>query len=144
MLRIVVTVLLIVAWHFPTTFFVPQDAPNDRGWLIWPFGKASTPLFDGLQGFIAPATPTAVTSPTVAMIAAGIASLAFIVAIASLWGIVIPAGWWQPAAIVGSVSSIVLFTIYLSPLAIVPLVADVAVLWGVLIASWTPQTLAGS
>ena len=38
MTRIVVTILLIVAWHFPTTFFVPQEAPNDHGWLIWPFG----------------------------------------------------------------------------------------------------------
>jgi hypothetical protein len=144
MLRIVVTILLLVAWHFPTTFFVPQDGPNDHGWLIWPFGKASTPVVDGLQGFIAPSTPTAVTSPTLAMVAAGISSLAFIIAIASLWGIVIPSDWWRPAAVIGSVGSIVLFVIYLSPLSIIPLVADVAVLWGVLIASWTPQTLTGS
>lgn len=143
MLRIVVTVLLIVAWHFPTTFFVPQDAPNDRGWLIWPFGKASSPVFDGLQGLIAPSTPTAVTSPTLAMVAAGISSLAFIIAIASLWGIVVPSAWLQPAAVVGSVASIVLFLIYLSPLSIIPLAADIAVLWGVLIASWTPQELVG-
>ena len=39
-------------------------------------------------------------------------------------------------------TSIVLFTIYLSPLSIVPMVADLAVLWGVLVASWTPQALA--
>ncbi len=35
----------------------------------------------------------------------------------------------------------VLFLLYLSPLSIIPLVADLVVLWGVLIASWTPQTL---
>ena len=27
MLRIAATVLLIVAWHFPTTFFVPAGSP---------------------------------------------------------------------------------------------------------------------
>jgi hypothetical protein len=142
MLRIVVTIVLIVAWHFPTTFFVPQDAPSDRGWLIWPFGKASTPVWDGLQGTIAPASLVTVTSPTLAMAAAGIASLAFVVAIASLWGFVIPGEWWRPAAVIGSVSSIALFVIYLSPLSIVPLIADAAVLWGVLVANWTPQSLA--
>jgi hypothetical protein len=142
MLRIVVTILLIVAWHFPTTFFVPQDAPNDRGWLIWPFGRASTPVWDGLQGSVAPSSLMTVTSPTLAMALAGIASLAFILAIASLWGIVVPSVWLQPAAVIGSVSSIALFLIYLSPLSIVPLIGDAAVLWGVLVSSWTPESLA--
>jgi hypothetical protein len=144
MVRVAITILLMVAWHFPTTFFVPQDAPNEHGWLIWPFGKASAPVFDGLQGLIAPSTPSAVTSPTLAMVAAGISSLAFVIAIASLWGIVIPTGWWQPAAIIGAVSSIVLFVIYLSPLSLIPLAADLAVLWGVFIAGWTPQSLTGA
>ena len=73
MIRIAVTILLIVAWHFPTTFFVPQDIPNERGWLIWPFGRASAPVFDGLQGTIAPASPAALGSPTLVMVAAGLA-----------------------------------------------------------------------
>lgn len=144
MLRIVVTILLMVAWHFPTTFFVPQAEPNDHGWLIWPFGRASTPVLDGLTGAIAPSTPTAVTSPTLALAAAGIASLAFIVAIAGLWGIVVPNAWWPPAAVLGAVSSIVLFTIYLSPLSIIPLIADALVLWGVLVSGWTSESLAGA
>lgn len=144
MLRIAVTILLIVAWHFPTTFFVPQDAPTQRGWLIWPFGKSSTPVFDGLQGPIAPSSLATVVSPTLAMVLAGMASLAFMVAIASLWGVVIPSEWFRPAAIVGAISGIALFVIYLSPLAILPVLAEVAVLWGVLVASWTPQSITGS
>ena len=86
MIRIAVTILLIVAWHFPTTFFVPQDVPNERGWLIWPFGRASAPVFDGLQGTIAPASPAAVGSLTLVTVAAGLASIAFIVAIAGSVG----------------------------------------------------------
>jgi hypothetical protein len=144
MIRIAVTILLIVAWHFPTTFFVPQDAPHERGWLIWPFGRASTPVFDGLQGAIAPASPATVGSPTLAMVAAGLASIAFVVAIASLWGIVFPSTWMAPAAVIGAVSSMALFLVYISPLSIIPIVADLVVLWGVFVADWTPQTLGGS
>jgi hypothetical protein len=144
MLRIVVTVLLMVAWHFPTTFFAPATDPNEHGWLIWPFGRATPPAFDGLAGAIAPSTPTALGSPTVAMAAAGIASLAFIVAIAGLWGIVIPADWWRPAAIVGAVASMVLFSIYLSPLSVIPMLVDAAVLWGVIVSGWTTESLTGS
>ena len=141
MTRIVVTILLIVAWHFPTTYFVPQDPPNDHGWFLWPFGKASTAVVHAFEGVLAPSSPATLSAPTLAMAAAGLASLAFVIAIASLWGIVIPADWWRPAAVVGAVSSMVLFLLYLSPLSIIPLVADLVVLWGVLIASWTPQTL---
>ena len=72
------------------------------------------------------------------------ASLTFIVAIAGLWGIVIPTDWWRPAAIVGAVSSIVLFAIYLSPLSVIPIVADAAVLWAVLVSGWTTESLTGS
>src|SRR5690242_1378722 len=128
MTRIVVTILLMVAWHFPTTFFAPATAPNEHGWLVWPFGRASSPAFEGLTGAIAPSTPAALGSPTIAMAAAGLASLALIVAIAGLWGIVIPADWWRPAAIVGALSSMVLFSIYLSPLSVIPMLVDAAVL----------------
>jgi hypothetical protein len=144
MLRIVVTILLIVAWHFPTTFFAPATEPNERGWLIWPFGRASTPAFDGLTGVIAPSAPSAIASPTIAMAAAGLASLAFIVAIAGLWGIVIPSDWWRPTAVVGALSSMVLFSIYVSPFSIIPIAIDAAVLWGVLVSGWTTESLAGS
>ena len=144
MLRIVVTVLLMAAWHFPTTFFAPATEPNERGWLMWPFGRATTPAFEGLTGAIAPSAPTAIGSPTIAMAAAGIASLALVIAIAGLWGIVIPADWWRPAAIVGALASMVLFSIYLSPMSIVPMLLDAAVLWGVIVSGWTTESLAGS
>ena len=50
----------------------------------------------------------------------------------------------QPAAVIGAVSSMALFLIYLSPLSIVPVVADLVVLWGVFVAEWTPQAISGS
>src|SRR5512143_1591045 len=94
MLRIAATLLLLVAWHFPTTFFVPAGSPYEKGWVVWPFGQQTRPAFDALSGVLAPSVPTATGTPTVAMIAAGAASLSSIVAIAALWGIVVPVGWW--------------------------------------------------
>jgi len=142
MTRILVTILLMAAWHFPTTFFVPQDPPNDRGWLIWPFGKATEPALDAFQGVIAPSTPAVVTSLSLAMVLAGIASVAFVVAIAALWGLVIPTSWMVPAALTGAVASATLFLIYLSPLSVVPLLLDATVVYGIAVLGWTQATLA--
>ena len=121
---------------------MPQDVPNETrlGWSGHSVG-ASTPVFGGLQGTIAPASPAAVGSLTLVTVAAGLASIAFIVAIAALWGIVVPSTWMPLAAVIGAVSSTTLFLIYLSPLSIVPLLANLAVLWGVFVADWTSQSL---
>jgi hypothetical protein len=147
MFRIVITLLLVAAWHFPTTFFVPggTGTPQAAGSIIWPFGRATGPVLAGLPGFVAPSSlQTVVASPSIALAAAGISSLAFLVALFSLWGVVIPADWWRPAAIIGSVASIVLFAIYLGPWAIVPMVIHAAVLWGVFVQGWTQTTIVGS
>ena len=144
MLRIAATVLIFVAWHFPTTFFVPAGAPTERGWIVWPFGQQTHPAFDAFTGVVAPTVPTATSSPTVAMVAAGIASLSFIIAAAALWGIVVPAAWWQPTLVIGASCSLVLFLVYLSPLALIPLVVDLIVLWGVLSQGWSTTTFVGA
>ena len=146
-IKIAITILLMLAWHFPTTFFVPGGTgqpTSDAGSLIWPFGRASSPVLAGVPTFVAPGSMTSFTSPSVAMAAAGIASLAFLLALFSLWGVVIPAEWWRPAAIVGSVASIVLFLIYLGPWAIIPIAIDLVVLWGVFIQGWTQSTFTAS
>ena len=144
MLRIVITILLMAAWHFPTTFFAPSGPPHVSGWVAWPFGKETGPVLDGLTGVLAPSNPTVFGTPTLALVAAGISSLAFVVAIAALWGIVIPADWFRPAAIAGAVASAILFLLYLGPWAIVPLALDAVILWGVLLQDWTPASLAGA
>jgi hypothetical protein len=73
---------------------------------------------------IAPSALPASGSPTIAFVAAGLASVAFLVAIAGLWGFVVPPGWWQPMVLFAAAASAILFTIYFSPLAILPLVVD--------------------
>jgi hypothetical protein len=144
MVRIGLTLLLIAAWHFPTTFFAPSGAPNERGWVIWPFGQQSRPVLDGLVGMFAPSTlPATNGTPTLALVAASVASLAFLVALAAVWGIVVPSSWWPVAAMIGATASVLLFAIYLSPLALIPLLADAVLVWGIATQGWARSTLAG-
>lgn len=124
LLKIGVTALLIIGWHFPTTFFVPGGPPYEKGWIIWPFGQQSKPALDAVPGVLAPVALPATGTPTLALAAAGLASLASLVAIAGVWGFVVPPVWWQPMVIVGAAASAVLFAIYFSPLAILPLIVD--------------------
>jgi len=144
MSRVAASLLIFVAWHFPTTFFAPAGAPNESGWLVWPFGQQTHPAFNGLTGILAPSVPTATSSPTVALVAAGLASLSFIVAAAALWGLVVPVAWWQPALVLGASCSLVLFLVYMSPFALIPLVVDLILLWGVLSQGWSVATFAGA
>jgi hypothetical protein len=132
LLKIGITALLIIGWHFPTTFFLPGGPPYEKGWLIWPFGRQTQPAIDALPGVIAPSALPATGTPTIALIAAGLASLAFLFAIAGVWGFVVPPTWWQPMVLFAAAASAVLFTIYFSPLAIVPLLVDALAVWLVL------------
>jgi hypothetical protein len=129
LLKIGITALLIIGWHFPTTFFLPGGPPYEKGWLIWPFGRQTQPAIDALPGVIAPSALPATGTPTIALVAAGLASLAFLVAIAGVWGFVVPPTWWQPMVLFAAAASAVLFTIYFSPLAIVPLLVDALAVW---------------
>ena len=144
MLRIAATLLVFLAWHAPTTFFVPAGPPNEKGWIVWPFGQQTRPAFDALTGVLAPAVPTATGTPTVALVAAGIASLSFIVAGLALWGFLVPASWWTPALVAGAVCSVVLFVIYLSPVALIPLLVDAVILWGALAQGWSVSSFVGA
>lgn len=144
MLRIAATLLVFLAWHGPTTFFVPSGPPHEDGWVFWPFGQQSRPVIDAFVGVLAPDKVTATGQPTVALVAAGFASLAFIGAGLALWGLLVPSAWWTPALVVGAVSSIVLFAIYLSPLAVIPFVVDALILWGVVAQGWSIAGFAGA
>jgi hypothetical protein len=74
---------------------------------------------------------------------AGIAGLCFIAAAFSLFEIVVPAGWFTALAIIGGGASIALFGLYLSPLSILPVIIDLALLWGVFAQHWTVAELVG-
>ena len=45
--------MLIIGWHFPTTFFVPGGTPHERRWLIWPFGRRTPLVVDAIAVWLA-------------------------------------------------------------------------------------------
>jgi hypothetical protein len=132
--------LLFLAWHFATTFFVPATGHQGRGTIVWPFGQSSRPALDSIRA-LAPGVPPGSWPMTVALVLAGSASLAFLAALASLFGVILPSATWAPAVVLGASASGALFLLYLSRWALVPLVVDAVLLWGIVAAGWETPTL---
>jgi hypothetical protein len=134
--------LLFLGWHFATTFFVPAGAPRARGSVIWPFGQESQPPLSAIRGVLAPRTVPSEGAPTVALVLAATASIGFLVALAALFGVIVPLDWWGPAVVVAAAASGVLFVMYLGPWSLLPLLVDSLLLWGVLVRGWSGQAMA--
>jgi hypothetical protein len=142
MTRWLVAGLLFLGWHFATTFFVPAGGPQARGWVIWPFGRESRPLLSESRGVVAPHTVPGGPTPTLALILAAIASIGFLVALGALFGVVVPLEWWRPTVVLASAGSGVLFLLYLGPWALIPLLVDAVLVWGVLVRGWSVEGMA--
>ena len=130
--------LIFLGWHFATTFFVPADSGRARGSLIWPFGRDTRPRIE--LSALAPRVPPGQPGPTVALVLALISSVGFLGALAALFG-VLPQDWWAPLVTAGATGSVGLFVIYLNWAAVVPLVVDATLLWGVVVAGWNAASL---
>jgi hypothetical protein len=142
MTRWLAAALLFLGWHFATTFFVPAGRPQARGWVIWPFGRESRPVLSALRGVLAPRTVPGEPVPTLALILAAMASIGFLVALGALFGVVVPLEWWSPAVVLASAASGVLFLMYLGPWALIPLLVDAVLVWGVLLRGWSVEGMA--
>jgi hypothetical protein len=124
-MNIVVAVLLALAAHFSLTSLAP--APAGKGTVIWPFAADSLPLLpvfghpkDGL---------TAILSV--------IAGLAFIAAaVFVVTGRLLQPGWVVPLVLVAAAASIVLYLGYFSPRALLPLLLNAVLIWGVVSQGW--------
>ena len=133
MLRLVVAVLIVAGVSFALTLLLPADDANP----IWPFAKDSRPLVRALG----PDRLPPAGGMTLALVLAGVAVVAFVLALLSLFGIVVASGWWVPLVFAGSGASVLLFLLYLSPFALLPLAVDVILAAGIIVARWTPDSL---
>jgi hypothetical protein len=134
--------LLFLGWHFATTFFMPAGTPRAEGWVVWPFGRDTRPALGRWQGILTPKVIPADPGPTAALALAGIASVGFLIGLAALFGILVPTDWWSAAVLIASLASGGLFLLYLGRWAIVPLLVDAVLLWGVLLRDWSVDGLA--
>ena len=131
-MRYVVAILLLLGAHFSLTAFVPGAAGKARFYWLWAADSKPALAFLGgsLKGVLTP-------------LFAAVAGAAFLCAFLSLFGWLVPAGWWTPLVLAGSLSSALLFLMYLGPMAILPLLVDMALLVGVLVLRWTVAGLRG-
>lgn len=130
---VLVIVLLLLGIHFAGTAFVP----GAKALVYWPFGENSRPLLAGIGGL--PKQGGSVLTPLLA----GVAVLAYLAALLSLFGWLVPAGWWRPLVIAGAAASAVLHLLYFSPVMILPLGLDAVLLVGVLVLNWSVAGLRG-
>jgi hypothetical protein len=134
-MRIVVLCLLLLSAHFSLTAFAPAQA--GKAWVLWPFAADSQSALRIIGGL--PAQSGSVWVPLLA----GVAGLAFLAAAAGLFNIVVPANWWMPLIVGGATASVLLYALFFGPNAMLPLLLDAVLLWGVLAQHWTVAGLRG-
>ena len=135
-MRYIILTLLLLAAHFSLTPFAPAQV--GQAWIGWPFAADSNPVLSFVGGL--PQQTGSVLTPLLA----GVAGLGFIVAACALFGVGIPTAWW-PTLVVGStIASTLLYLLYLSPLALLPIGIDLLLLWGVWAQHWTATGLSGT
>lgn len=123
-MKAAVLIVLVLAAHFSLTPFAPAKA--GEGKFYWPFAADSRSWLPFVGGL--PAQSGSIITPFLA----GIAGLAFLAAAASVLGWLVPAAWFRPLVIAAVAASVLLYVLYVGPLAIVPLALDALILWALL------------
>lgn len=124
-MRWIVVLLLLFAAHINLTALVPAAAGQAPppwwvgGRLVWPFELDTHTLLPA-GGLLDTLTPVL-----------GIASAVFfLLAAGALLHWVVPAQWFAALVVAGAASSLVLQVVWISPWAVLPLVLDGLLLWG--------------
>ncbi len=129
---ILIALLLLFGAHFALTANVP--APAGRGWVFWPFATDSQAVL-GLTG-------VGVSQAT--RLLSVIAGVCFLLALLAMFGLVVPAEWWGVLVGIAAAASLILYSLYLSPRAILPILIDAFLLWGILVPHWSVASLHGA
>lgn len=130
-MRWLVVVFLVLGAHFSLTAIAPGEA--GKALFYWPFAKDSQPTI----GVFGSATKM------IAQVLSIIAGLCLLASAAALIGWLVPAAWWTWLVVIGSVSSGLLFLLYIGPNAILPLAIDLVLLLGIFLWHWTVASLRG-
>ena len=136
MVRIIVVILLLLGAQFSATLFSP--AQRGKAWILWPFAADSKSIL-GFSGGIPKQSNKALTP--VLIILAGLSTLGFLAAIASLFGFLVPISWWAFLVPAAAILSMILHIIYIGPLAIAPILVDLALSYGMFFLHWTAASL---
>jgi hypothetical protein len=115
-------------------FCLPLFFPAKKAWIAWPYGKNTKSWLPFIQRLPASCASMGAASPAILPLLGAVVGL--------FWNSIMPTIW--PALVVcGAVVSALLYILYFNRYAILPLIVDAALLWGILGAGWTNWTLNG-
>lgn len=123
---IVMLLLVLLAAQVNLSWLVPLKSGQAQppwwvgGRLLWPFAEQTRTL-----------VPQAGLGTLLSLILATGSALCFLLAAAALLRWWVPAAWFTPLIVVGSIASIALHVIYINVWSIFPLLVDAALLWAV-------------
>jgi len=129
-MRWLVIITVLLGAHFALTAI----APGEKALFYWPFTKDSRPALN----FLGSATKS------LTQVISVIAGLCFLASAAALFGWLIPASWWTVLVMVGAVASAILYVLYFSSNALIPLAINAFLLYGIFVLHWTVAGLRGS
>jgi hypothetical protein len=131
--RLAAAIALVVAAHFAMGY-VNSSAGGSGGALIFPFATdaPSRWAFGSLDS-----GPLVLLIPLMIGLA-GVAVLAFFLALLATVGLWVPANLWRPLVIVGVACSVTLLVLHPSVWVALPLVLNAGLAWVALTSTWTP------
>ena len=124
---------LFLAAHGPIhASFLSPAPPRTAAGPEWPFELTRSWLVTGLQldpAFVRPAGIGLAVASAVLLLLAGMSTVGWLV----------PAEWWSGLAVAGAAASLVTLLLFFHPWLVLGVVIDLAVLWLVIGAGWTPD-----
>jgi hypothetical protein len=117
--------------HLMFVFPAPEPAVAAAGGPAWPFDMGRSWLIGGVGLDAALVRVVGVALMAIVMLGFSLAALATI-------GVLVPAGWW-PGLVAGSaVASMILLTLFFSPVLLLGYAIDVTLVWFALASAWSP------
>src|ERR671923_2379504 len=137
MIKCLLAAFLVIEAHFAASYVVPLTAQAKAtfggllGWgWPWAYGDG------GLLGQIEPGS-----FPVLAFFVLATAATVFLLAALSVVGLWVPHAWWRVLAVAGAVLSLFVMVGFFGPTKLLPIAADLAVLWAAL-TNWAPVAAA--
>lgn len=117
--------------HLVFLFPQPEPAAATAGGLAYPFDMDRSWLISGvgLDGGL-------VRTAGIGLMAV-VFGLSALAALATV-GLLVPAGWWAPLVVASALGSMLLLTVFFSPLFVIGYAIDLALLWLVIGSVWRP------
>jgi hypothetical protein len=126
--------LLVVHGLIHASYLSP--APQTAGGPAWPFELTRSWLVTGLgldPGIVRALGTAAVVVTLVLLVAAGLATLGWIV----------PAAWWPALVAGGAGASLATLILFFHPWIVLGLAIDLGLIWAVVVSGWNPLTATG-